>query len=488
MVFFLTGFFALGVVESWQINFVSNYPSNSDKNILSTFEEAFDFVSKEACYPENSDDLMYKVLDTMLSELDPHSNYFSPEQFKELKEDQEGKFFGIGVLISKPSVDSPILVINPIEGTPAFKAGIRSGDLITEVEGVPTSQLTTKEAVKRLKGPKGTKVTITVVRGDDEPFKITLLRDEIPKNSVSYSFIIEKDIGFIKISHFGDTTIGEVKNALNNLKKSGAKSFILDLRGNPGGVLNSAIELCSLFLKSDLLVVSIRPRRGFNRDYRSYGCDEFCDVPLVVLIDNGSASASEIVAGALKDNHRAFIVGTQSWGKGLVQTVSPLIKGASAITTAHYFTPSGVNIQRNYASREHYFFPDLIDKDAFKEGGITPDFNVKEEEIPPLGLKIEIRRLFLDFVSKNSNHKFFEGENQDETLLNAFKNFVKSNDIPFTEEEWKESLSYILLALKRDYFTMKEGTESGFKVMFPLDNQLKKAIEILKEQPKEKAQ
>ena len=480
MILFLTIFFVYGVVESWQINFDSSFATNNEKKLITVFENAFSSVSEKAKYPGGDDELLYETLNGMLQNLDPHSNYLSPDQFKELKEDQEGKFFGIGVLISKPSVDSPILVINPIEGTPAFKAGLRSGDLITEIEGQSTSQMESKQAVKKLKGPKGTKVTITVLRDDDEPFKVTLERDEIPKNSVSYSFILTEGIGFIKVSQFGETTVEEVQNSLKNLKTKGAQSFILDLRGNPGGLLNASIGLCSLFLKEDLPIVSVRPRKGWERKFRSDGCKEFCNCDIVVLIDRGSASASEIVAGALKDNKRATIIGTQSWGKGLVQSVSPLIKGAALITTAHYFTPSGVNIQRSYASREHYFFPDLEENSKEKsEGGIIPDIVVEQSEIPSLALKIEIRRLFLEFVSKNSNHNFFEGQNQDDNLLLSFKEFLKTKEIQFSEDEWKESASYNILALKRDYSTLKNSPEEGFKVMLQIDPQTKKAVEIL---------
>ncbi len=479
IILILTFFFAYGIVQSWQFNLGSSYQDKEERELINLLYDTVTLVENNAKYPENEDTLFDVFLDEMLQNLDPHSNYFSPEAYKELLEDQEGHFFGIGVLISKPSPDAPLIVINPIEGTPAYKAGLRSGDLITEVEGKPTDKMTTKESVKMLKGPKGTEVTITIRRGEDEPFKVRLKRDEIPKNSVAYFFKTEGDVGYIRISYFGETTSEEVKKALNELKKEGAESYILDFRDNPGGYLKAAVDLCSLFLPENAEIVSLRPRRGRERKFTSSGCSEFCSVPVVVLINSGSASASEIVAGALKDNKRARVVGTRSWGKGLVQTVTPLSRGAVAITTAHYFTPSNINIQRSYSSRENYYFPELNGDDSKREGGIEPDITVVQEEIPSLALKLEIRRLFLDFAAKSQNQNLFAAGSNDDLLLEKFKESIKQKGIEYSEEEWEKSRLYILLALKREYKTLVENPGAGAKVMMPLDSQVKKAIELL---------
>lgn len=472
-------FFIYGVAQSWQNNFGFSLDSK-EKEFMDLLYDAIEQVEKTAKYPETQGEIFDAFLDEMLQNLDPHSNYFSTEAYKELLEDQEGHFYGIGVLISKPATDAPLLVINPIGETPAYKAGLRSGDLIIEIEGKPTDKMTTKQSVKMLKGPKGTEVTITIRRGDDDPFKVTLKRDEIPKNSVAYSFILDQNIGYIRISHFGETTLDEVLKSLKDLKKEGAKSFILDLRDNPGGSLKAAVDLCTIFLPEKSPIVSLKPRKGMDRNFYSYGCSSFCNVPLAVLINSGSASASEIVAGALKDNKRAKIIGVKSWGKGLVQTVTPLQKGAVAITTAHYFTPSNINIQRSYYSRESYFFPEINGKDSEREGGITPDIFVQQEEIPSLALKIEIKRLFLDFVTKKQNQQLFLNENSDEIVLDKFREYLKQKAIEYTDEEWNESKPYLILALKREFKTLNENTTEGVKVMLPLDVQINKAIEFLK--------
>lgn len=472
-------FFIYGVAQSWQNNFGLSLDSK-EREMIGLLYEAIEQVEQTAKYPETHDEIFDTFLDEMLNNLDPHSNYFSAETYKELLEDQEGHFFGIGVLISKPAPDAPLIVINPIGESPAYKAGLRSGDLIIEVDGKPTDKMTTKQSVKMLKGPKGTEVTITIRRGDDEPFKVKLKRDEIPKNSVAYSFLLDENIGYIRISHFGETTVDEVLKSLKDLTKEGAKSFILDFRDNPGGSLKAAIGLCSIFLPAKSSIVSLKPRKGTDIKFTSYGCSTFCNVPLAVLINGGSASASEIVAGALKDNKRAKIIGVRSWGKGLVQTVTPLVRGAAAITTSHYFTPSNINIQRSYYSRESYFFPEINGKDSEREGGISPDIVVQSEELPSLALKIEIKRLFLDFVTKKQNQQLLFNENGDEVILEKFKEYLKQKLIDYIEEEWNESKFYILLAIKREFKTLNENVTEGVKVMLPFDVQINKAIEILK--------
>lgn len=474
MIFPLILFFLYGFIDSWQTSFGS--PSKREDYIK--IIEAVEKVKSQAKYPESEDELFDKMLDSMLESLDPHSNYFSQEEFKEIMEDQEGHFFGIGVLISKPSSDSPILVVNPLQGTPACKAGLKSGDLIVEVEGKSTEKMNIREAVKLLKGPKGSKVRITVRRGEDEPFQLTLERDEIPKNSLLYSFLID-DIGYIRLSYFGDNTCNEIENALNKLNREGMKSLILDLRDNHGGSLKAAIEVSSLFLGKGLPVVTVRPRSGMGRVFYSEGCKEYCNLPLAVLINMGSASASEIVAGALKDHGRAVIVGTRSWGKGLVQTVTPLMRGAISLTTAYYFTPDNKNIQRSYASREEYYFPEINEENQ-REGGIEPDYMVNLDTIPSLASKLEFKRLYLNFLSNSKQLEIFK-QGDDARILSSFKDYIISKKVEFTEEEWKESEKYILNALRREFYTLTAGIDEGYKSMIPFDKQLQKAIEILKE-------
>jgi len=490
MVVALVCIFTYGVAESWQLGLSGDAVPAEAARPTDVLKEAISLVERKAKEPATEDELFDSFLDEMLQSLDPHSNYFSPEAFRELLEDQEGHFFGIGVLIAKPTPTSPLLVINPIQGTPAYNAGLRSGDLITEVEGQLTEKMATKEAIKLLKGPKGTKVRIKISRSDEEPFEVELERGEIPKMSVSYALVLDGDIGFVRVMHFGETTVDELKKALDDLTAKGARAYVLDLRDNPGGSLRAAVDMCSLFLKKGRGVVSVRPRKGYERNFVSQGCSAYCSAPVAVLINMGSASASEIVAGALQDNGRAVVIGERSWGKGLVQTVTPMRRGAVAITTAHYFTPSGKNIQRNYESRDSYLFPDEEKGDDSRgTGGITPDIKLVPPKIPPLALRLERERFFLDHVSKLMKKDGLRLEDvKSPQFLDAFKAAVSAKKIEFGEKEWQESREYISRALEREYRTLRENPTAGFEAMIPMDVQIKKAVEVLKSDlAKEKA-
>lgn len=482
MIVALICIFSYGLAQSWQLAMDKGSGSPRESKPVEVLKEAVGIVEARAKEPATEDELFDGFLDGMLQSLDPHSNYFSPETFRELLEDQEGHFFGIGVLIAKPTPSSPLLVINPLQGTPAYNAGMRSGDMITEVEGKPTEKMTTKDAVKMLKGPKGSKVRIKISRAGEEPFDLELERGEIPKQSVSYSMVLGGDIGYVRVMHFGETTVEELEDALADLTNKGADAFILDLRDNPGGSLKAAVDMCSLFLGRGKPVVSVRPRKGYERNFVSFGCSKYCSIPVAVLVNMGSASASEIVAGALQDNGRAVIIGERTWGKGLVQTVTPMNRGAAAITTAHYFTPAGKNIQRSYESRDSYLFPDEEEeKDTRASGGITPDIKVVPPKIPPLAVRLERERFFLDYVSKRTQKETLTLEDVRKGRFIDEARAAASKEKEIGDGEWKESREYIARALEREYRTLKENPTAGFEAMVPLDVQIKKAVDILHE-------
>jgi carboxyl-terminal processing protease len=446
--------------------------------------------------------LMKASMDGMLHGLDPHSAYYPPDVYKELMEDQEGKFSGLGLLVTKPSATSPLLVVTPMPDTPASRAGVRAGDLILEVDGDPTDKMTSREAVRRLKGPEGTTVTIKLGRGSSPPVSLTLKRAPIPKHTVPYAFLLEGGVGYLKINTFGQTTADEVESNLKGLQANGLKSLVLDLRDNPGGSLNAAVEVSSIFLDRGQTVASVRGRTvGIVRSFRAVRRGPFADLPVAVLLNLGSASASEIVAGALQDHDRAVVVGERSWGKGLVQTVSPLEnQGAVAITTGRYFTPSGRLIQRDYgASYDAYYFPEQQPKgreeaaqriqeahtDAgrtvFGGGGIAPDVLVKASDIPPLALALERKRAFLEFTAKQ-----VEQGKAERPLLGTppwserFRSYLDEQGQKPSDTEWKESETYIRAALEREARTMLDGQAAGYRAMVPLDVQLQKALESLR--------
>ena len=290
-------------------------------------------------------DLIYGSLKGMLATLDPHSQFLDPDEYKELKTETEGKFGGLGIEISIR--DGLLTIITPIEGTPAWKAGIKAGDRIVKIEDELTKDITLSDAVKKLRGKPKTDITITVLREDE--FKIlefTITREIIHIEDVKYVQILKDDIGYIRLTEFREDSAKAFRKALDDLQNLGANSLILDLRNNPGGLLNVAIRITEEFLPAGEIIVSTKGRRrSQNTITKSENRRHLIDWPMVVLINEGSASGSEILAGALKDNKRAIILGEKSFGKGSVQSVIPLPDGSGLrLTTSKYLTPAGISI------------------------------------------------------------------------------------------------------------------------------------------------
>lgn len=311
---------------------------------LKNFSDIIEIVEKNYVDDVDTKELVEKAIQGMVHGLDPHSSLLPPEAFEELQIDTKGEFTGIGISITIK--DGLVTVISPIEGTPAYKAGIRAGDRIVKVDDKPIKDL--REAVNLMRGPKGTEVSVTVARpGESDPIDYTLVRDVIPIISVK-STEIRPGYGYVWITHFRDNTIDDLVKALEKLEggEKPLQGLILDVRDNPGGLLPQSIKVSDLFLEKGT-ILSIKGRLSkHNKIYRAKKNDLDRHYPIVVLINGGSASASEIVAGALQDNHRAVIVGTTSFGKGSVQTVEPLRDGYGLkLTIARYFTPSGRSIQ-----------------------------------------------------------------------------------------------------------------------------------------------
>ncbi|MBI4846116.1 MAG: S41 family peptidase [Candidatus Omnitrophica bacterium] len=320
--------------------------------LLSDVITAIEHDYVESVTPKN---IIYGALKGMLSSLDPYSQFMDPDMFKELQVETEGHFGGLGIEITIR--DNLLTIISPLDGTPAEKAGLKAQDRIVKIEDKITRDMTLSEAVKLMRGPVGTKVTITIMREKEEELKeYTITRDIINIKSIRKSEILGKDIGYIKLTDFSETTKSDMANALQNLEKTGIEGLILDLRNNPGGLLTSSVEIASEFLPTGELVVYTKGReKSQNTEYRATGKTNFKDIPLIVLINSGSASASEIVAGAIQDHKRGIIVGTKSFGKGSVQTVIPLKDGSALrLTTAVYYTPSGRTIN------EKGIIPDVV--------------------------------------------------------------------------------------------------------------------------------
>src|SRR5687768_1177594 len=322
---------------------------------IGEYTELLTAVTTWAAEEITPDEAVYASVDGMLRALDPHTSFLEPKEYTDMQDRQKGTFYGLGILVTKRN--DQVTVITPLEGTPAARLGIRAGDVISEVEGVATDDLPLDDVVKRLKGPKGSTVNIKILRvGIEEPIPLTITRAAIPTNSISNVLMIRPGVGYIRIKDFTSTTVRELGDAIDKLQAEGMKRLVLDLRQNPGGLLDAAVGVADHFLEKGQMVVYTKGRTpDAAQDYVAPGKHERLDMPVVVLVNRGSASASEIVAGAIQDHDRGLVVGETSWGKGLVQSVYSLQYGAGlALTTSKYFTPAGRNIQRDYSSFYDY--------------------------------------------------------------------------------------------------------------------------------------
>ncbi|HEB78509.1 MAG TPA: S41 family peptidase [Methylothermaceae bacterium] len=312
---------------------------------LRTFTEVFSRIESDYVEPVSDKKLLENAIRGMLSGLDPHSAYLNPEEYKELRIGTTGQFGGLGIEVGMEN--GFIKVIAPIDDTPAQRAGIKAGDLIIRLDDKPVKGMTLREAVKIMRGPPGTSITLTIVReGVDKPLKITITRAIIKIKSVKHR-MLEPGYGYLRITSFQSRTGEQLHKAINQMKKEGPlKGLILDLRNNPGGVLNAAVAVSDAFLDQGKIVYTDGRIEEAKMEFKATPGDIIENVPMVVLINAGSASASEIVAGALQDHRRAIVMGQKSFGKGSVQTILPLSNGgAIKLTTARYYTPSGRSIQ-----------------------------------------------------------------------------------------------------------------------------------------------
>lgn len=348
------------IVGRWSIGLV-NAEVEGYENVK-VFTEALSIIKKNYVEDVKTKDLVYGAIKGMLNFLDPHSGFMTPEAYKEMQVDTKGEFGGLGIQIGIK--DSILTVIAPIEDTPAYKAGIQAGDRIIKINDESTKDMGLLDAVNKMRGLKGTSVKITIMReGWKETKDFTIVRDIIKVKSVKYK-VLEDGIGYVKLTQFQEQTAADLSNALAKLNDEKVGSLVLDLRNNPGGLLNSAVDVSSQFLPPGKLVVYIKDRAGEKSEYRSGGSRPSYDkITMVVLVNQGSASASEIVAGALKDWHRAVVLGVQTFGKGSVQSVVPLSDGSGLrLTTARYYTPSGTSIQSTGIT------PDILAKIEAKNG------------------------------------------------------------------------------------------------------------------------
>jgi carboxyl-terminal processing protease len=474
---------------------------------LDSLTEIMGLVEGQSVDPPTPKQIAHASISGMLHTLDPHSYYMDETEFRTMREEQRGSFFGIGSIIAQQP--DGIVIVSTVRGGPSEKVGLRAGDNIKEIDGKSTENWTSAAAVSKLRGDKGTVVEVSVQRmGFPGLLKFSITRSEIPSNSVYYSFMITPTTGFITIKDFGETTSEEFEKAVRNLKAQGMQSLILDLRYNGGGLLDAALGICRQLLGPNELIVSQRGRDGRDQvETRTPKGSMIDPFPLVVLINRGSASASEIVTGAMQDHDRALVVGQTSWGKGLVQAVMAINRTRGlALTTARYYTPSGRCIQRDYMhGLDDYLLPDEGAKDGqevpappqgpkyktdlgrvvYGGGGITPDYVVDGGKLTTFAGNLRFRNsAFFKFaVQEKEKHGIKPQEEPDDAVMGRFKAWLTEQKIPFTEEEWKDPKNQadIRDQLGLELQNVAFGVEAGFHFMSLRDPQVKKALELMPE-------
>jgi carboxyl-terminal processing protease len=488
----------LGMVSA-QKNPATAHDSDSDVNqSLKQFTEVYDIVEQNYAEPVNPDKAIYNgAIPGMLHVLDPHSNFFDPKSYSLLREDQRGKYYGVGMTVGPRN--NKVIVIAPFAGTPAYRAGIHPGDIIAAVDGKPTDNMTTSDVADLLKGPKGTTVHITVLReGAEKPLEFAVVRDEIPRYSVDLHFLVRPGIGYMHIAQFNETTDKEVQEALDSFSQSGEmKGLILDLRQNPGGLLNEGVGVADKFLHKGQLIVSHHGRSSPERRYTAMHGDGGRDYPIVVLVNRGTASAAEIVAGALQDHDRALVVGETTFGKGLVQTVYPLSNDTGlALTTAKYYTPSGRLIQRDYSNvslYDYYFDRDGIGDTTNKEvkltdsgrtvyggGGITPDVKIDPVKSNRFQDTLLQHYAFFNFAKHYIVvHHVTKSFQVDDAVMQEFRKSLDADKVPYTEADLLQNDEWIKSNLKSEIFVDAFGQEEGLKVKAETDPEVLKGLELL---------
>jgi carboxyl-terminal processing protease len=466
----------------------------------------------------DSENLVTSAIRGMLSTLDPHSSYFTPKEYAQMRERQEGRYYGIGVSIV--AVDGDITAVVVFEGSPAYKKGIRSGDIISKVGNESAKGWTTDQAMRALRGPRGTTVQIEIRRrGYDQTIPIELTRDEVYIPTVPAYFMIDSTTGYIRMQDFGENTDHDVKHALHELASKGMRRLLFDIRQNPGGPLDQAIKVANEFLPKGKMIVSTHGRiANSDQEYRSTEDGEFTDIPIVLLANRNSASASEIVTGALQDHDRAYVVGETTFGKALVQSVYRITGNAGlALTTAHYYTPSGRLIQRPWdSSFDEYLSYSLKDQSearphkeselkhtdagrpVYGGGGIEPDKRMPGpiEGFNPsrFGRTLYARQEFERYAQKYTA----EGDTRipgtstgrqtvkpnfvvDDAMVADFREQLKTDRIKIDDEAFKKEIDFIKAMIRFRIDEAVFGIAEGRRHLVMVDPQAQAALALFGE-------
>jgi carboxyl-terminal processing protease len=475
---------------------------NEMRDSVHAFAQVYSVIEQNYAEKVDADKAIYDgAIPGMLRVLDPHSNFFDPKQYSALQEEQRGRYYGVGMQVGPRN--NKVIVIAPFAGAPAYRAGIRPGDIIVAVDGKPTDNMTTSDVADLLKGPKGTTVHIAILReGNTKPLDFAVVRDEIPRYSVDLHFLIRPGIGYLHISGFQETTEAETSAALDEMGE--LKGLILDLRNNPGGLLSEGVGVADKFLKKGQVIVSHHGRNSPEKVYRAaHGSTK--DYPIVVLVNHGTASAAEIVSGAIQDHDRGLIAGETTFGKGLVQTVYRLSENTGlALTTAKYYTPSGRLIQRDYSgvSLYDYYYNRNADDNSINSvkqdeanrevkltdsgrtvyggGGITPDVKIPPLKANKFQEELLRKYAFFNFSKHYSiNHKIDKDFQVDDGVMQEFRNFLADVKLPFTEKDLTENNEWVRSSIKSELFVGAFGQQEGMRVQAESDVNVLKALELM---------
>jgi carboxyl-terminal processing protease len=464
---------------------------------VDSFTKAYALVEQNFADPLSADKAVYKgAIPGMLRTLDPHSNFFDPKDYQLLREEQKGNYFGVGMQVGPRN--GKTVVMAPFPGAPAYKAGIRPGDIIVSVNDKSTDGMNTTEVADLLKGPRGTLVKIVVSReGTPDYISFSIVRDEISRKSVPEAMWVKPGIAYVKILSFAETTSKELDDNLKKLGENNIKGLVLDLRENPGGLLNEGVAVADHFLQKGQVIVSHRGRTSSEKAYSARYGNHGHDYPMVILVNRYSASAAEIVSGALQDHDRAWVLGETTFGKGLVQTVYPLSENTGlALTTAHFYTPSGRLIQRDYTNKsfyDYYFHKDdnarnpldvkMTDsgRTVYGGGGITPDEKFETPKLDALELQLYRKGLFNFTRSYFATHKSSlpKGWMPDLTVLAELHEYLMTNGYTFTEAQFTEDQEWIERYLAKEMYVWAFNVDESDKVFAATDPEVLKAVDAM---------
>jgi len=461
------------------------------------FTKIYSLVQQNFATPIDADKAIYNgAIPGMAAALDPHTSFFDPRAYRTFLDEQKGHYFGVGMEVGPRN--NKTVVIAPFPGSPAYRAGIRPGDVLVSINDKPTDNLNTTEIADLLKGPRATAVKIVVSReGAPDYVAFSITREEINRKSVPDGFLLGQGIGYIKITGFEDDTSRGLEENLKRLGQEGLQGLVLDLRFNPGGLLDEAVDVAGAFLPKGSTVVSAHGRAYPPKTYTVRNGERGREYPIVVLVNQSSASAAEIVSGALQDHDRAWILGETTFGKGLVQTVFPLSSGtAMALTTAHFFTPSGRLIQRDYSHQsfyDYYAHKDGITRNAndvkmtdsgrtvYGGGGITPDEEYKTPQFDRLEGELYRTSIFSFtrwYFSKHSS-KLPAAWLPDQGVLESLHDYLVDHNVEFKETDFMLDRDWIKRQLTREMYIFAFDVDASDKIFAQTDPEVKQAIESM---------